>query len=79
VAVVARPDDVMGEIGVAVVVPTDPEKPPTLAELRAAAADELATHKLPEALTFVDALPLTAMQKIDRRALAATVAYPDPA
>jgi acyl-CoA synthetase (AMP-forming)/AMP-acid ligase II len=73
VAVVARPDDVMGEVGVAVVVPTDPGAPPTLADLRAAASGELAGHKLPEALTVVDALPLTAMQKIDRRSLAATV------
>jgi acyl-CoA synthetase (AMP-forming)/AMP-acid ligase II len=72
VAVVARPDDVMGEIGVAVVVPSDPQVPPTLADLRSAAAGELAGHKLPEALSVVDALPLTAMQKIDRRALAAT-------
>ena len=35
VAVVPRPDDVMGEIGVAVVVPRDPARPPTLDELRA--------------------------------------------
>jgi acyl-CoA synthetase (AMP-forming)/AMP-acid ligase II len=73
VAVVARPDAVMGEVGVAVVVPADPGAPPSLADLRAAAAGELAGHKLPEALTVVDALPLTAMQKIDRRALAETV------
>jgi acyl-CoA synthetase (AMP-forming)/AMP-acid ligase II len=75
--VVARPDDVMGEIGIAVVVPSDPGSPPTLADLRTAAAGELAGHKLPEALTIVDALPLTAMQKIDRRGLAATVLEPD--
>jgi non-ribosomal peptide synthetase component E (peptide arylation enzyme) len=44
-----------------------------LADLRSAASDELAGHKLPEALTIVDALPLTAMQKIDRAALARMV------
>ena len=34
VAIVPRADDVMGEIGVAVVVPRDPAHPPTLDELR---------------------------------------------
>ena len=63
------PDDVMGEVGVAVVVPADPAAPPTLDELRAHAGDRLAHHKLPERLLLVDELPLTAMQKLDRRAL----------
>ena len=70
-AVVPRPDPVMGEIGVAVVVPRDPASPPSLEELRAFADGELAAWKLPEALRVVDSLPLTAMQKLDRRALAA--------
>jgi acyl-CoA synthetase (AMP-forming)/AMP-acid ligase II len=71
VVVVPRPDDVMGEIGVAVVVPRDAGHPPTLDELRQAAAERLSAHKLPEALRIVAALPLTPMQKVDRRALAA--------
>lgn len=71
VAVVPRPDDVMGEVGVAVIVPTDPGQPPTLEDLRAHLAPRLARYKLPEAMRVVDALPLTAMQKLDRRALAA--------
>jgi len=70
VAVVPRPDPVMGEIGVAVVVPRAPDAPPTLDALRAAASERLAAYKLPEALEIVDALPLTAGEKIDRRALA---------
>lgn len=70
VAVVPRPDPVMGEIGVAVVAPRDPAAPPTLADLRAFLDGRLATYKLPEALRIVGELPLTAMQKIDRRALA---------
>ncbi|HEX2576336.1 MAG TPA: AMP-binding protein [Aquihabitans sp.] len=70
VAVVPRPDDVLGEVGVAVVVPTDPAAPPTLEDLRAVAGETLARHKLPEALVVVDDLPLTAMQKVDRAALA---------
>ncbi len=69
--IVPRPDDVMGELGVAVIVPTDPHRPPTLDALRVFLEPRLARYKLPEALRIVDALPLTAMQKIDRRALAA--------
>ena len=71
VAVVPRPDAVMGEIGVAVVVPSEPGDPPTLDALRAFARERLSAHKLPEALRLVDALPLTTGQKLDRRALAA--------
>lgn len=71
VAVAPRPDEVMGEIGVAVVVPRRPEAPPTVEDLRAFARDRLSAHKLPEAVRVVDALPLTAMQKLDRRTLAA--------
>ena len=39
-------------------------------ELRAFAEDRLARYKLPEAIAVVDALPLTAGEKLDRRALA---------
>jgi acyl-CoA synthetase (AMP-forming)/AMP-acid ligase II len=74
VAVVARPDAVMGEKGVAVVVPRDPRHRPDLDELRAFAAPRLAAYKLPEELRVVDELPLTAMEKVDRRALTALVA-----
>ncbi|MBX3287436.1 MAG: acyl--CoA ligase [Actinobacteria bacterium] len=70
VVVVPRPDAVMGEIGVAVVVPAHPGAPPTLADLRAHAAERLAPYKLPEALRIVDEIPLTGMHKQDRRALA---------
>jgi acyl-CoA synthetase (AMP-forming)/AMP-acid ligase II len=69
VAVAPRPDPVMGEVGVAVVVPRRPDRPPTLDGLRKFAAGRLAAYKLPEAMELVDALPLTAMEKLDRRAL----------
>lgn len=74
VAVAPRPDDVMGEIGVALVVVRGGRPAPTLDELRSFAADRLARHKLPEQLVVVDALPLTAMEKLDRRALALVAA-----
>ena len=73
VVLVPRPDDVMGEVGVAVVVPRDPAAPPTLEDLRAYGAERLARHKLPEDLRVVEALPLTAMEKVDRAALRRTL------
>ncbi|HWW43973.1 MAG TPA: class I adenylate-forming enzyme family protein [Acidimicrobiia bacterium] len=74
VAVVPRHDPVMGEVGVAVVVPADPGRAPTLEALRAHGAERLARYKLPEDVRVVDALPLTSMDKVDRRALARDVA-----
>jgi acyl-CoA synthetase (AMP-forming)/AMP-acid ligase II len=83
VAVVARPDPVMGEIGVAVVVPRRAGAVPTLEALRAHAKGRLAAHKLPEGILIADELPRTAMEKIDRGALgtlvAAAAAKPDGA
>ena len=70
IALVPRPDPVMGEIGVAVIVPVDPSAPPTLDDLRVHGAATLAHHKLPEAIRVVAELPRNASDKIDRRALA---------
>ncbi|MFM7064255.1 MAG: class I adenylate-forming enzyme family protein, partial [Actinomycetes bacterium] len=69
VAVVPRPDEVLGERGVAVVVPVDRDAPPRLADLREFGAGSLAHHKLPDDLVLVDALPLTIATKVDRNAL----------
>ena len=74
VAVVPRPHEVFGEVGVAVVVPSDPARPPSLEDLRSQAEGRLARYKLPEAMAVLDHLPLTAMQKVDRRALTQQVA-----
>jgi acyl-CoA synthetase (AMP-forming)/AMP-acid ligase II len=79
VAVVPRPDPVMGEIGVAVVAPRDPAAPPSLAEVRDFLAGRLAGYKLPEALRIMPELPLTPGQKLDRRALVAHEAAHAPA
>jgi acyl-CoA synthetase (AMP-forming)/AMP-acid ligase II len=69
VVVVPRADDVMGEIGVAVVVPRAGATV-ALPDLRDFAAPQLAAYKLPEAVETAAELPLTAGEKIDRRALA---------
>jgi len=74
VAVVPRPDPVMGEIGVAVVVPRKGRPAPALEELRAYAAPRVAAYKLPDAVEAVDTLPLTPMEKVDRQALARAIA-----
>jgi acyl-CoA synthetase (AMP-forming)/AMP-acid ligase II len=76
VAVVPRPDPVMGEIGVAVVAPRDPGAPPTLGDVRSFLDGRIAAYKIPEALRLVAELPLTPMQKVDRRALAADESAP---
>jgi acyl-CoA synthetase (AMP-forming)/AMP-acid ligase II len=74
VAVIPRPDPVMGEIGVAVVVPRRNGVAPTLDALRDHARARLAAYKLPEAILLTEDLPRTAMEKIDRTALVALVA-----
>ncbi len=73
VAVAPRRDDVMGEVGVAVVVAAASVEPPTLEDLRRHASDRLARHKLPEAIILVESLPLTGAAKIDRALLAERV------
>jgi acyl-CoA synthetase (AMP-forming)/AMP-acid ligase II len=69
VAVAPRPDDVMGEVGVAVIVLANGADAPTVDELRTFAGSRLAGYKLPEAVVVVDALPLTSMDKLDRAQL----------
>ena len=72
-AVVGMPDDVLGEVGVAVVVAAEGAHP-ELAELRAHCARALADYKAPDALVTVDELPLTPMMKVDPARLAALAA-----
>ncbi len=69
VAIMPQLDEVMGEVGVAVVVPAQAGDGPTLDELRAHAAESLAAYKLPEAVRLVASLPKNASDKVDRRAL----------
>jgi acyl-CoA synthetase (AMP-forming)/AMP-acid ligase II len=72
VAVVGAPDPVLGEIGVAFVVPTDGSSgdgPALLDALRAVARASLADYKAPDRVVVTDSLPLTSMMKVDKRAL----------
>jgi acyl-CoA synthetase (AMP-forming)/AMP-acid ligase II len=73
VAVVGAPDPVLGEIGVAFVVPAGevpPDESCLLDGLRSLVRDSLADYKAPDRLVLVDGLPLTSMMKVDKRILA---------
>ena len=82
IALVGVPTSVVGEMGVAYVVPSGdaerltvgtvqaPGSGSLLDDLRAVCRRELADYKAPERLVVVDELPLTSMLKIDKRALA---------
>jgi acyl-CoA synthetase (AMP-forming)/AMP-acid ligase II len=72
-AVVGVADDVLGEVGVAVVVAA-PGATPDLATLRAHCARDLADYKAPDVLVVVDEIPLTPMMKVDPARLAALAA-----
>ncbi|MCW2778352.1 MAG: fatty-acid--CoA ligase [Frankiales bacterium] len=66
VAVVPVPDERLGEIGCAFVVPKG--EPPTLEELCTFLRDDrkIAIQKLPEMLRIVDSLPMTATGKVQK-------------
>jgi acyl-CoA synthetase (AMP-forming)/AMP-acid ligase II len=73
VAVVGAPDPVLGEIGVAFVVPAPgapPDEDRLLPALRDLARSSLADYKAPDRVVLVDSLPLTPMMKVDKRSLA---------
>ncbi|HWE66374.1 MAG TPA: class I adenylate-forming enzyme family protein [Acidimicrobiales bacterium] len=76
VAIISRDDPIMGEVGVAVIVPRVGSTTPELTHLREFAADRLARYKLPDDLVVLTALPLTAGEKVDRRALERLIAGP---
>jgi O-succinylbenzoic acid--CoA ligase len=69
VAVWKRPDPEWGERVVAWVVPTDPDRPPVLGDLRELVASSLAPWAAPRELVVVDALPRTPSGKVRRTAL----------
>jgi acyl-CoA synthetase (AMP-forming)/AMP-acid ligase II len=72
VAVVGGPDPVLGEIGVAFVVPSEEgpvDEARLLAGLQGSARAALADYKAPDRMVVVDRLPLTPMLKVDKRTL----------
>lgn len=75
-AVLATPDDILGEAICACVVPNGPS-PPGLHELRTFLGTTLARHKLPDELCLIDHLPRSTIGKLDRGALRALVVDAD--
>jgi acyl-CoA synthetase (AMP-forming)/AMP-acid ligase II len=70
-AVVPYPDPVLGERGCAFVMLAPGASAPRLDELRAHCRARIADYKAPDRVVVVDALPVTSMLKVDKRALAA--------
>ncbi|MFE0088692.1 acyl-CoA synthetase [Streptomyces sp. NPDC058991] len=68
-AVTGEPDDDLGERVVAWVVPSDPADPPSDDELADHVASQLAPHKRPRAVRFLESLPRNDLGKIMKRAL----------
>jgi len=70
VAVVGLPDVEWGEVVCAVVVPAAVDSPPTLDDLRAHCAGQLASHKHPRRIAVLDAIPRTSpTNQVQRRLL----------
>lgn len=74
VAVVAMPDRTLGERVCAYVVAHDGEQPPTLEDLHRFLGDRVAKYKWPERLEVLDRMPLTGVNKIDKKKLREDVA-----
>ncbi|MGW7518023.1 acyl-CoA synthetase [Streptomyces sp. NPDC054796] len=68
-AVAAEPDPDLGERVAAWIVPADPANPPDTEELAALVARQLAPHKRPRTVRFLDALPRNDMGKVMKREL----------
>ena len=73
VAVLGAPDPEWGQRVVAVVVPSDGRTAPSLEPLRELVKEELPAYAAPHQLVTVDRLPVTALGKVRRDALAALV------
>jgi acyl-CoA synthetase (AMP-forming)/AMP-acid ligase II len=67
VAVIGVPDEVLGERGLALVVPRDPARPPH--DLKAWLRGRIADYKIPDSIELRESLPLTPMFKVDKARL----------
>lgn len=69
VAVIGLPDTVLGEKGVAFIVPRDGAMSPEQDEIRRYVKDRIADYKVPDRVIVRSELPLTPGLKVDKRAL----------
>ncbi|WP_101831488.1 AMP-binding protein [Frankia canadensis] len=75
VAVVAMPDERLGERACCYIVPADPGSPPTLASLKEYLQERgIALQKTPEHLEILEAMPMTATGKIQKHVLRKDIA-----
>lgn len=58
-----------GERPVAVLVPSDPDDPPSLEDVRAFLPDRVARWWLPDAIEIVEEIPTTSVGTLDRKLL----------
>ena len=74
-AVVGLPDDALGELICAVVVPGRDADAPSLPDIRSFLADRgLASFKLPDRVHALGSLPVTSVGKIDKASLRTSLA-----
>lgn len=76
VAVIGRPDPRWVEVPLAVVVPVDPQAPPSAAEIIDWCRSRMASYKKPADVVYLDALPRNAGGKVLKTALRATFVQP---
>lgn len=69
VAIVGRADAEWGQRVVAVMVPSDPRRPPSLDDVRAPVKERIGPWAAPREIELVDTIPRTALGKIRRRKL----------
>ncbi|HEU0220704.1 MAG TPA: AMP-binding protein [Paracoccaceae bacterium] len=69
VAVIGLPDETWGEIVAAIILPKDPERPPSVDDLFAHCRANLAPQKTPEKWFFTREYPLTPTGKIQKNVL----------
>jgi len=77
--VVGVPDPVLGERGVAFVVPRDAASPPDADDVRAFVGRQIADYKVPDRVVVCGELPLTPGMKVDKAALLARATGGDDA
>lgn len=70
-AVVGVPDPKWGQVGLAAIIPTDPQAPPDGATLTAWMRERLARYKVPKHWRFLSAYPLNATGKVQKNVLQA--------
>jgi acyl-CoA synthetase (AMP-forming)/AMP-acid ligase II len=78
VAVVGTPAPVIGEIGVAFVVPDNADGTVTADDLREWCRNQIADYKVPDTVVFVPDLPVNATFKVDTTRLRTMAATDDP-